>query len=300
MAHGEMAIACVRYLACCFSNYTIPHGFPETKSWTSDEFELYVRYLGRWPLAHYALENLEAHLAGSGGGQNELVIALVERLTDHPCFSFLANWIVARLQLNPFIHTQHEADRSILRGISRATYTCSRSGIAMEDRQGAADEFKYEALHAAAKLGLSHVARVLLITCTPVGTHVQGQTPLVVSAGKARGETVKLLRNLGMSVKDTNNPEPTLAEVMRTSLYLLVCINTRRGHSRLIQIPVAPTTPDGFVFQELRSQYFRARGWRRSILTLLEVRSLELVKVGEHRPTLLYQEGTVYQVGRVY
>jgi len=60
--------------------------------------------------------------------------------------------------------------------------------------------------------------------------------------------------------------------------YLLLCVNTQRNRSRVVQIPVSKSTNDNLLFSEIRHQYFRVRGWR-SLFTLRAVDSIRFVKV---------------------
>jgi ankyrin repeat protein len=66
------------------------------------------------------------------------------------------------------------------------------------------DDFKYEALQAAAKAGFSHVARALLTTCPQIDNSVQGKTPLIISAGKGHEATVGMLLEIGMDIETTD------------------------------------------------------------------------------------------------
>src|SRR6266852_5008896 len=74
-AHSEIMTACLRYLVLCFTNRTIPGGL-QIKSWTSQDFEAYVQYLDSWPLTHYAIENLKAHLEDGDDNQARIVSML--------------------------------------------------------------------------------------------------------------------------------------------------------------------------------------------------------------------------------
>jgi hypothetical protein len=176
----------------------MPNGSLETKTWTSQEFEAYVEYLNTWPLFNYALENLTAHLKGGDGGQNESVPTLVKRLSDHQCSSYLGVWIDSHLRLTLPSHSQPQGHWSIYRDITRAVR--SRDGT-IDKTRDTLDDFKYEALQAAAKAGFSQVARALLTTCPKIDNRVQGKTPLIISAGKGHEATVGLLLEIGMDTE---------------------------------------------------------------------------------------------------
>lgn len=77
--------------------------------------------------------------------------------------------------------------------------------------------------------------------------------------------------NLGLEMENSSTPTQALS-------YILLCVNTRRNRSRLVQIPVGKDAKDGWLFSEIRRQYFRVRGWR-SYLTLGTVDSIKFVKV---------------------
>jgi len=123
-------------------------------------YRAYAEYLNKWPLIDYALRYIKENLNrwGQEGRVLELVTTLVQQLTDDQASYFLGSYMDFRFGQN------------------------NRETISVNEHQTSTDDIKYNTLNTVAELPeLSH-RKALLLTCTQDDGHVEGKTPLIISA----------------------------------------------------------------------------------------------------------------------
>jgi ankyrin repeat protein len=151
----------------CIANTLSTDQSPESRSWTSEHFEAYVRYLNKRQFITYALGNLSKHLhkCGQLTGISGLISLLREELTKYPASYIFQHW-------DP----------------------CDRGEfIATNVEQSEAMEFRGSLLHAATRMGYSRVVEGLLMAGAEVEACLDGKTPLIVSAESGDLATARVL-----------------------------------------------------------------------------------------------------------
>ena len=167
-AHLCIAMTCIRYLMLWAANTTPTERLPEVKSWTSGQFEAYVQYLDRWPLADYALCYLKHHMEGCDQDANILDIAsrFNHDLARSPAAYLLESWV--RVHLNKTVLSRQHA--------------------------AAAEVFRNNVLHVAVRKGFLTAAKVL----SAIGANINardwdGRSPLSRAAEEGHKAVVNLL-----------------------------------------------------------------------------------------------------------
>jgi hypothetical protein len=190
-AHRAITTTSIRYLMLCF---TIPepvmrYTFSNVNTWSSEDFQIYVRYMGEWPWINYALHYLKNHheLCGQKESVSQQVHALIEQLTNSKASEFLGDWIAYRFGQTKF-------EWGFLRLM--ASLTPLRYMINLETSQ----DFKYKVLDTAAMLGLSRVFQSLLLPCTQIDALAQSETPLILCARKGLADASRVLLDLNEDV----------------------------------------------------------------------------------------------------
>jgi hypothetical protein len=181
--HRAITIASVRYLMLCFTNPepTIRHTISDTKTWGSEDFQKYARYMDQWPWINYTLHNLKTHrdLCDQKGTVSRLIHTLIKQLSENRWCEFLGNWMACHFgstkSARDFVWGM--ASLKLLQSILSRT----------------SDDFKYKILDAAAALKLFRVVDSLLPPCAQVYSQVRRETPLILCARKGLVDAFRVL-----------------------------------------------------------------------------------------------------------
>ncbi|KAF8252541.1 hypothetical protein K440DRAFT_644732 [Wilcoxina mikolae CBS 423.85] len=210
-AHKMMATTCIQYLMLCFMNPLIQSRFSGNKTWDSNDFQDYVEYLGGWPLFNYTLRYLKDHkeLCDQNEQISQLISLLVNALMDNQASYFLGDWLESRLRKIDPVRQQPRARGSSNFGqefLLKTTGTIQLGNPApVYQRPSNVEDFKFRTINAAATAdGLSGVAEALLLSCTEVDGHVNGKTPLIISARMGLEATIRLVARGIRSTADMN------------------------------------------------------------------------------------------------
>ena len=159
----------------CAANAELANKLPNVRSWTMEHFECYAQYLNERPLTSYALGHLKHHIDSCPHVDNplHLVSQFVEELTDNPAAYLLESWVTSHLKKT-----------------LRNRELCE-----------AAEDFRNEMLHVAARKRFPRAAEVLLLAGAQVEAPLQGKTPLIVSAEMGDNTMVLLLLEKGADIE---------------------------------------------------------------------------------------------------
>jgi hypothetical protein len=164
------------------------------KSWSSEDYRSYVRYLDEWPGIKYTLHNLKFHrdLCGQNEAVSQHVTTLVRKLAGNQASYLLGNWIAFHFgQINSTL-------TGLLLPLTR-TMRLEKS-IRVHKYQATAENFKYNTLNAAAELMLHSVLETLLLLCTRYNDHADNKTPLIISAQKGLAAATQYLLDIDSDV----------------------------------------------------------------------------------------------------
>jgi len=175
----------VRYLMLCFTSPAMQDRFSKIESWSSGDHRAYAEYLNEWPLIEYALHYIKENRrrCGHDGRVPEVVITLAQQLTDNEASYFLGSFMDFRFGQN------------------------NGQGIPVNEYQATSEDFKYNALNAAAEFPELPHAKALLLTYTQdVDGHAERKTPLIISAQKGLIAATRLFldQNVDKDAKDNS------------------------------------------------------------------------------------------------
>src|SRR5207253_2420171 len=113
-------------------------------SWIREDFEDYVHYLDKRPLAIYALHYLKSHIDGSRQDQSLQVIVsqFLDKLAKSPANHLLRGWAVS----------------------------CLESGCSSSEQIATAEDFRHKLLHVAARGRYATAAEIMLAAGVNVNT----------------------------------------------------------------------------------------------------------------------------------
>ena len=166
-AHICISETCTRYLMLCAANTSLVERLPDIRSWTSEHFEDYARYLNGRPLANYALCYLKYHIDGCDRDANILDITsgFINDLAHSPAAYLLESWVRVHLNKTP-----------------------------PSNEHGVAEDFRNNVLHTAARKSFLTTAEVLLTAGADVNARdKEGRTPLWWAAARGHEAVAGLL-----------------------------------------------------------------------------------------------------------
>ena len=171
----RISTTCVGYLILCANAASILDRAVGSKSWTSEQFEIYAAYLSERPFLNYALGYVEQHLqkCGQVSGDSKLISQLHMKLSEIPAAYIFTNWI-----------PQSWGPR-----------------IPHHEQQDQGKHFRAELLHAAARMKYSQVVEMLLVAGAEVEACRDGRTPLMVAAESGDMATALVLLDRGALIE---------------------------------------------------------------------------------------------------
>jgi hypothetical protein len=181
-AHTAMITASLQYMMLCFSICpSMRDHFSTVKTWKSEDFQAYVRYLDRWPLLNYTLSSLDYHYKYCGPNEciSQLISTLIDQLILNQASCFLGAW--ADSCFGKTNNVRSSPQNNIL---SRMRIIRRDKTVPVYKHPVTAEDFRYNALDAAAADGLSRLVDTLLICCSKDGCTAQINTLLIITAGK--------------------------------------------------------------------------------------------------------------------
>jgi len=183
-ANRVITTTLVRYLVLCFTSPTMRDRFSKIESWSQNDYRAYAEHLNEWPLIDYAIRYIKKNRnrCGQNGRVPELVTALVQQLTDGQASYFFGSFMDFRFGQN------------------------NGEPISVNEHQTTSEDIKYKTLNAVAELPEFPHAKALLLTCTQDDGHVEGKTPLIISAQKGliAATRVFLDQNVDKDAKDNS------------------------------------------------------------------------------------------------
>ena len=184
-ANRVITTTLVPYLMLCFTSPAMRDRFSKIESWSQDDYRAYAEYLNEWPLIDYALRYIKENrnCCDRKGEVIELVTTLVQQLTDNEASYFLGSFMDFRFGQN------------------------NGQGIPVNEYQATSEDFKYNALNAAAEFPELPHAKALLLTYTQdVDGHAERKTPLIISAQKGLIAATRLFldQNVDKDAKDNS------------------------------------------------------------------------------------------------
>jgi len=111
-------------------------------------------------------------------------------------------------------------------------------------------------------------------------TNIQGGSSICTaggtSGGSSKSKPSKNQKLAPIPAKKTAAQPATTSTIQEK--FLLWCVNSKPLRTRLAHISVDKNTTDMHVFQKLRAEYRRIRGWR-AIISLRDIGMIRFVKV---------------------
>jgi len=188
-AHRAFVTVSLRYLMLCFTypESVIQDTFSGIKTWGSNDFQKYVRYINEWPWINYALHNLKAHydLCSQKGNILKQVHVFIKLSSQNPGSEFLGDWMACQF------------------GQTKSALDFLRSVTSLRHNRNSKN-FKFKVLDAAAALQFFQLFESLLPACTQIDAWARSETPLIlcVKEGLINASQMLIYRNENLNAKD--------------------------------------------------------------------------------------------------
>ncbi|KAF8539359.1 hypothetical protein BDD12DRAFT_838456, partial [Trichophaea hybrida] len=180
--HTAMITTSLQYLMLCFTICpTMRDRFSTIETWASEDFQAYVKYLDQWPLLNYTLSSLDYHYRYCGPNEciSQLISTLIDQLILNQASCFLGAWVDSCFGKTNNVRSSPQNNILSRMRIIRRDQT-----VPVYKHPVTAEDFSYNALDAAAAVGLSRLVDTLLISCSKDGCSAQINTLLIITAGK--------------------------------------------------------------------------------------------------------------------